>query len=61
MIKDEKKNVNGHIDIPEFSYGELDDLQVRSTFAYVVHGCGGEKSYTIHHCDCNFKELKICH
>ena len=28
MIKEEKKTVEGHLDIPEFSYGELDDLQV---------------------------------
>lgn len=27
-IKQEKKTVKGHIDVPEFSFGELDDLQV---------------------------------
>ncbi|KAF5461274.1 hypothetical protein F2P56_017390 [Juglans regia] len=27
-IKEEKKIVKGHIDIPEFSFGELDDLQM---------------------------------
>jgi Activator of Hsp90 ATPase, N-terminal len=27
-IKDEDKKVKGHLDIPEFSFGELDDLQV---------------------------------
>ncbi|KAL2229201.1 UNVERIFIED_CONTAM: hypothetical protein Sindi_1899800 [Sesamum indicum] len=27
-IGGEKKNVKGHIDVPEFSFGELDDLQV---------------------------------
>ncbi|KAE8720854.1 protein HEADING DATE 3A-like [Hibiscus syriacus] len=27
-IQEEKKNVKGHIDIPEFSFGELDDLQM---------------------------------
>ncbi|XP_039048519.1 uncharacterized protein LOC120189277 [Hibiscus syriacus] len=27
-IQEEKKTVKGHIDIPEFSYGELDDLQM---------------------------------
>ncbi|XP_059461192.1 uncharacterized protein LOC132190271 [Corylus avellana] len=27
-IKEEKKMVKGHIDIPEFSFGELDDLQM---------------------------------
>ncbi|XP_065625701.1 uncharacterized protein LOC111996981 isoform X3 [Quercus suber] len=26
-IREEKKTVKGHIDIPEFSFGELDDLQ----------------------------------
>lgn len=28
IIREEKKMVRGHIDIPEFSFGELDDLQV---------------------------------
>ncbi|KAG2691217.1 hypothetical protein I3843_08G000300 [Carya illinoinensis] len=28
LIKEEKKMVKGHIDIPEFSFGELDDLQM---------------------------------
>ncbi|WCJ34649.1 chaperone binding ATPase activators [Euphorbia peplus] len=28
IIKEESKNVNAHIDIPEFSFGELDDLQM---------------------------------
>ncbi|GMJ01535.1 hypothetical protein like AT5G58110 [Hibiscus trionum] len=27
-IQEEKKTVKGHIDIPEFSFGELDDLQM---------------------------------
>ncbi|KAK4785978.1 hypothetical protein SAY86_002667 [Trapa natans] len=27
-IREEMKTVKGHVDIPEFSYGELDDLQV---------------------------------
>ena len=28
LIGDGRKNVKGYIDIPEFSIGELDDLQV---------------------------------
>lgn len=28
IIREEKKTVKGHIDIPEFAFGELDDLQV---------------------------------
>lgn len=28
-IREEKKMVKGHIDIPEFSFGELDDLQMQ--------------------------------
>ncbi|KAL0300278.1 UNVERIFIED_CONTAM: hypothetical protein Scaly_3052800 [Sesamum calycinum] len=28
-IGGEKKNVKGHIDVPEFSFGELDDLQIQ--------------------------------
>ncbi|XP_065847178.1 uncharacterized protein [Euphorbia lathyris] len=28
IIKEESKNVKAHIDIPEFSFGELDDLQM---------------------------------
>ncbi|KAL3623544.1 hypothetical protein CASFOL_032360 [Castilleja foliolosa] len=28
LIGEEKKNVKGHIDVPEFTYGELDDLQI---------------------------------
>ena len=27
-IRQEKKTVKGHIDVPEFSFGELDDLQM---------------------------------
>ncbi|XP_017981946.1 PREDICTED: uncharacterized protein LOC18589517 [Theobroma cacao] len=28
LLRDERKTVKGHIDIPEFSFGELDDLQM---------------------------------
>ena len=28
LIKEEKKKVTGHLDIPEFSFGELEDLEV---------------------------------
>ncbi|KAF3673518.1 putative pectinesterase 8-like [Capsicum annuum] len=28
LVGDEKKVIKGHIDIPEFSFGELDDLQI---------------------------------
>ncbi|KAF1002946.1 hypothetical protein AG4045_014383 [Apium graveolens] len=28
VIGDEKKKVKGHLDVPEFTFGELDDLQV---------------------------------
>ncbi|GAV83139.1 Aha1_N domain-containing protein [Cephalotus follicularis] len=28
LIREEKKMLKGHIDIPEFSFGELDDLQM---------------------------------
>lgn len=31
IIQGEKKFVGGHIDVPEFSFGELDDLQVPLT------------------------------
>ncbi|WP_348257370.1 hypothetical protein, partial [Salmonella enterica] len=27
-LLEEKKTFNGHIDIPEFSYGDLDDFQM---------------------------------
>ncbi|XP_068639172.1 uncharacterized protein [Aristolochia californica] len=27
-VKEEKKKVKGHLDIPEFSFGELEDLQI---------------------------------
>ncbi|XP_020266442.1 uncharacterized protein LOC109841928 [Asparagus officinalis] len=30
LVKEEKKRIQGHLDIPEFSFGELDDLQVES-------------------------------
>lgn len=29
LIKEENKKVKGHLDIPEFSFGELDDLEVK--------------------------------
>ncbi|XP_074359728.1 uncharacterized protein LOC141699800 isoform X2 [Apium graveolens] len=28
VIGDEKKKVKGHLDVPEFTFGELDDLQI---------------------------------
>ncbi|WMV29601.1 hypothetical protein MTR67_022986 [Solanum verrucosum] len=28
LVGDEKKVIKGHIDIPEFSFGEIDDLQI---------------------------------
>jgi len=28
FIQEEKKKIKGHLDIPEFSFGELDDLQI---------------------------------
>ncbi|XWS52344.1 hypothetical protein CRYUN_Cryun11dG0059900 [Craigia yunnanensis] len=28
LLREERKTVKGHIDIPEFSFGELDDLQM---------------------------------
>ncbi|KAJ6794913.1 Uncharacterized protein M6B38_228395 [Iris pallida] len=30
LIKEDKKKIKGHLDIPEFSFGELDDLQIES-------------------------------
>lgn len=30
LIKEERKKIKGHLDIPEFSFGELDDLQIES-------------------------------
>lgn len=32
LVKEEKKKVTGHIDIPEFSFGELDDLEAEVRF-----------------------------
>ncbi|KAM0859458.1 hypothetical protein ACQ4PT_047184 [Festuca glaucescens] len=32
IIKEEQKKVTGHIDIPEFSFGELDDLEAEVRF-----------------------------
>ncbi|PKU61861.1 hypothetical protein MA16_Dca016057 [Dendrobium catenatum] len=29
-IKDQKEKIKGHVDIPEFSFGELDDLKIES-------------------------------
>ncbi|KAI3929162.1 hypothetical protein MKX01_006398 [Papaver californicum] len=28
LIREEKKNIKGHLDVPEFSFGEVDDLEV---------------------------------
>lgn len=33
LIKEEKKKVKGHVDIPEFSFGELEDLEVEVRFS----------------------------
>ncbi|KAJ6819753.1 uncharacterized protein M6B38_401100 [Iris pallida] len=30
LIKEERRKIRGHLDIPEFSFGELDDLQIES-------------------------------
>jgi tryptophanyl-tRNA synthetase len=32
LIKEEKMKVKGHLDIPEFSFGELEDLEVEVRF-----------------------------
>jgi len=29
LIKEENKKIKGHLDIPEFSFGEIDDLEVK--------------------------------
>ncbi|XP_066378386.1 uncharacterized protein [Miscanthus floridulus] len=33
LIKEEKKKVKGHLEIPEFSFGELEDLEVNVTLS----------------------------
>ncbi|CAL5040968.1 unnamed protein product [Urochloa decumbens] len=33
VIKEENKKVKGHLEIPEFSYGELEDLEVNVRFS----------------------------
>ncbi|OAY67845.1 uncharacterized protein LOC109711506 [Ananas comosus] len=33
LIQSEKKKVKGHLDIPEFSFGELEDLEVEVRFS----------------------------
>ncbi|KAL6888531.1 hypothetical protein ACP4OV_009557 [Aristida adscensionis] len=33
LIKEENKKVKGHLDIPEFSFGELEDLEVQVRFS----------------------------
>lgn len=30
LIQNENKKIKGHLDIPEFSFGELEDLQVHA-------------------------------
>jgi len=32
LVKEENKKVKGHLDIPEFSFGELEDLEVKFLF-----------------------------
>ena len=39
LVKEEKKKVTGHIDIPEFSFGELDDLEVQITTTVLYSAC----------------------
>lgn len=39
-IKDEDTNVKGHLDIPEFSFGEIDDLQVLKIYpVFSISSC----------------------
>ncbi|XP_073010162.1 uncharacterized protein [Typha latifolia] len=33
LIQEEKKKIKGHLDVPEFSFGELEDLQVEIRFS----------------------------
>jgi len=33
LIKEENKKIKGHLDIPEFSFGEIDDLEVQVRFS----------------------------
>ncbi|CAN6243007.1 unnamed protein product [Urochloa humidicola] len=33
LIKEENKNIKGHLDIPEFSFGELEDLELQVRFS----------------------------
>ncbi|GJN18961.1 hypothetical protein PR202_gb06183 [Eleusine coracana subsp. coracana] len=33
LIKEENKKLKGHLDIPEFSFGEIDDLEVQVRFS----------------------------
>ncbi|KAL6603267.1 hypothetical protein ACP70R_043628 [Stipagrostis hirtigluma subsp. patula] len=33
LIKEENKKVKGHLDIPEFSFGEVEDLEVKIRFS----------------------------
>lgn len=40
-IREEKKKVKGHLEIPEFSFGELDDLQVHSLIILRSFSCMG--------------------
>jgi hypothetical protein len=32
LVKEENKKIGGHLEIPEFSFGELEDLEVRILF-----------------------------
>jgi len=33
LVKEENKKVKGHLDIPEFSFGELEDLELQVRFS----------------------------
>ncbi|AQK68352.1 chaperone binding [Zea mays] len=33
LVKEENKKIKGHLDIPEFSFGEIDDLEVQVRFS----------------------------
>jgi len=48
LIEEENKKVKGHLEIPEFSFGELEDLEVKTRFCIEFLSIGIEVYNLIH-------------
>jgi len=61
LIEEENKKVKGHLEIPEFSFGELEDLEVKTRFCIEFLSIGIEVYNLIHPMEITILEGKKRH